>query len=308
MQKTVISGVLLLDKPADISSHTALFRAKHLFKSDSQDSKKAGHTGTLDPMATGLLPLCFGEATKFAQYGLDANKGYIATIRLGEQTDTGDMQGVVIATAAVPAIDQTMLDELSLAMIGEQWQTPPMYSALKKDGKKLYEYAREGIQLQREPRRIVIHQLQLRRIDERTLALSVLCSKGSYVRVLAEDIAGRLGTLGHLIGLRRTQTGGFMLAEAVDFAALEEMDMPKRLLQLLPADVLVAHLPILTVDADESQRLKIGQRLNVAKRAAALFTEQAEPSCMVRLYADGAFVGLGELAITGRLQPKKMLA
>lgn len=304
--KTVISGVLLLNKPEGISSHSALVRAKHLLKSDTQDSKKAGHTGTLDPMATGLLPLCFGEATKFAQYGLDSDKSYIATIFLGVQTDTADKQGVAIATAKIPEFDQALLDVIAVKMTGEQEQIPPMYSALKKDGKKLYEYARSGIQVARTARAITIHNLILKKVDCQTIALSVSCSKGTYVRVLAEGIAARLGTLGHLIALHRTQTGGFDVKDAICLGKLGELPMSKRLDCLLPIDALMTHLPILKITDDECTRLQLGQRLNIKQRVQNL--PEFDGLCLVRLYAQDRFVGLGELAINGRLQPKKMLS
>ncbi|MFC0820987.1 tRNA pseudouridine(55) synthase TruB [Moraxella marmotae] len=310
--KTIISGVLLLNKPAGISSHSALARAKHLFKSDCQDSKKAGHTGTLDPMATGLLPVCFGEATKFSQYGLDADKGYTALIRLGEQTDTGDKEGQVIATAAVPSFDQTQLNTIANAMLGEQQQVPPMYSALKKDGKKLYEYARAGIEVERAARPIAIYQLALSSVDAQTVALSVLCSKGTYVRVLGEEIAARLGTVGHLTQLHRTATGGFDVAESLSLDELDKLAMPERLQRLLPVDAMLGHLPILQVNADQSQRLRLGQRLNVKDQFATLppfkSAQSADTVMLVRLYADGGFIGLAEVAHSGRLQPKKLLA
>ncbi|USZ15656.1 tRNA pseudouridine(55) synthase TruB [Moraxella sp. FZFQ2102] len=304
--KTVISGILLLDKSQGISSHSALAKAKFLFKSDSQDSKKAGHTGTLDPMATGLLPLVFGEATKFAQYGLDADKGYTATIRLGVATDSGDADGQVIDTAFVPNFSQAELDQIAAAMTGAQSQIPPMYSALKKDGKKLYEYARDGIEIERAPRAITIHHLSLTKLDDEHIRLSVICSKGTYVRVLGEDIAKRLGTLGHLTSLRRTLTGGFGIDDAISMDAFEALPMAERLGRLLPIDAMLMHLPILAVNDDEAARLKLGQRLNVKDRVNTLpsFTE----TCLVRLYADGEFLGLGEVANTGRLQPKKLVA
>lgn len=304
--KTVISGILLLDKSQGISSHSALAKAKFLFKSDSQDSKKAGHTGTLDPMATGLLPLVFGEATKFAQYGLDADKGYTATIRLGVATDSGDADGQVIDHQAVPSFDQAMLDAIADAMTGTQSQIPPMYSALKKDGKKLYEYARDGIEIERVPRAITIHHLSLTKVGDDAISLDVVCSKGTYVRVLGEDIAKQLGTLGHLTSLRRTLTGGFGIDDAISMDAFEALPMAERLGRLLPINAMLMHLPILAVNDDEAARLKLGQRLNVKDRVNTLpsFTE----TCLVRLYADGEFLGLGEVANTGRLQPKKLVA
>lgn len=304
--KTVISGILLLDKSQGISSHSALAKAKFLFKSDTQDSKKAGHTGTLDPMATGLLPLVFGEAAKFAQYGLDADKGYTATIRLGVATDSGDADGQVIDTKQIPSFDQAMLDAIAEAMTGIQSQVPPMYSALKKDGKKLYEYARDGIEIERQPRSISIYQLSLTKVSDDTVSLDVVCSKGTYVRVLGEDIAKRLGTVGHLIALRRTMTGGFGVDNAITTEALEALPMSGRLDGLLPIDTMLMHLPILLVDDNEAARLKLGQRLNVKDRLGAL--PDFDEICLVRIYQDHDFIGLAEVASTGRLQPKKLVA
>lgn len=303
--KKVISGVLLLNKPQGISSHAALAKAKFLFKSCDQDSKKAGHTGTLDPMATGLLPLCFGEATKFAQYGLDANKGYEALICLGAQTDSGDADGQVIAQKAVPDFHQNDLDLIANQFLGQIWQTPPMYSALKKDGKKLYEYARAGLEVERQARQIEIFELTLKKVDDHHVHLSVLCSKGTYVRVLGEDIALALGTLGHLVSLHRTLTGGFRVIDAVSLSWLEEVDMTKRLGYLLPVDAMLMHLPTLAVTTDEAARLRLGQRLNVKDRLSSL--PAFEDDLLVRLYHQDDFIGLAQLEITGRLQPKKLV-
>lgn len=305
MNKQVVSGILLLDKSQGISSHSALAKAKYLFKSDCQDSKKAGHTGTLDPMATGLLPLCFGEATKFAQYGLDADKGYHAIIKLGVQTDSGDADGQIIAHQAVPAFVQETLDGIASQMMGQIMQTPPMYSALKKDGKKLYEYARQGIEVEREARPIIIHQLRLAKIGDDEVMMNVICSKGTYVRVLGESVAEALGTVGHLTQLRRTLTGGFDVADAIELSVLEALSMSERVARLLPIDAMLTHLPILSIDETQKSRLKLGQRLNVKDKLATL--PAFDELLLVRLYADGVFIGLGELANSGRLQPIRLV-
>ena len=303
MAKSVVSGVLLLDKPSGISSHTALSQAKRLFMSDIWDSKKAGHTGTLDPMATGLLPICLGEATKFSGFGLDADKGYTATVQLGTQTDTADADGQVIQTHPIPPFDQAMLDTIAAGLMGSQMQIPPMYSALKKDGKKLYEYARDGIELERTARPITIHHLSLTKISEDTLNLVVTCSKGTYVRVLAESVANQLGTLGHLSTLRRTLTGGFDVADAVSLTDLSARPFNERFGRLLPIDAMLLHLPTLALSSDECARIRYGQRLNVAGRLAM----GTGTPFGVRLYQDSTFVGLGELAPTGRLQPVRLI-
>ncbi|WII95116.1 tRNA pseudouridine(55) synthase TruB [Moraxella haemolytica] len=306
MAKQIVSGVLLLNKPCGISSHTALAQAKRLFMSAEFDSKKAGHTGILDPMATGLLPICLGEATKFSAFGLDADKGYTAIIKLGSQTDTGDEEGQTIKTAPIPPFTQEQLNDIAHLLTGKQLQTPPMYSALKKDGKKLYEYARDGIEVEREARPIVIHHLKLTWLSDDEIALEVICSKGTYVRVLGETIAKRLGTVGHLIALHRTSTGGFEVASAISLDELLGLSFDERFDKLLPIDVLLGHLPIIQLTTDETARIKMGQRLNIKDRMSRL--DVAHESCQVRLYHDDCFVGLGRLETNGRLQPLRLVA
>lgn len=305
MTKQIISGVLLLDKPNGISSYAALTQAKRLFMSPKFDSKKAGHTGTLDPMATGILPICFGDATKFSSFGLDADKGYTAIIKLGEKTDTGDKEGQIIAQKDVPVFEQSELDKLAVSLMGEQMQTPPMYSALKKDGKKLYEYAREGIKVERQPRPIVIHHLALNKLSNDEIALDVICSKGTYVRVLGETVAERLGTVGHLTALHRTSTGGFDVADAISLDDLADLSLDERLGRLLPTDVILGHLPMLRLTMDETARIKMGQRLNVKDRLDDV--NFGDDAIQIRLYHDDDFVGLGQVAMSGRLQPIKVV-
>lgn len=305
MTKQIISGVLLLDKPNGISSYAALTQAKRLFMSPKFDSKKAGHTGTLDPMATGILPICFGDATKFSSFGLDADKGYTAIIKLGEKTDTGDKEGQIIAQKDVPVFEQSELDKLAVSLMGEQMQTPPMYSALKKDGKKLYEYARDGIEIERQPRPIVIHHLALNKLSNDEIALDVICSKGTYVRVLGETVAERLGTVGHLTALHRTSTGGFDVAGAISLDDLADLSLDERLGRLLPTDVMLGHLPMLRLTMDETARIKMGQRLNVKDRLDDV--NFGDDAIQIRLYHDDDFVGLGQVAMSGRLQPIKVV-
>ncbi len=308
--KQIVSGILLLDKPQGLSSQQAVSKAKWLLKSPYHDSKKAGHTGTLDPMATGLLPICFGEATKFAQFGLDANKGYQAIIKLGDQTDTGDADGQMIAKVDIPIFSQETLNTIAQSFVGTSLQTPPMYSALKKDGKKLYEYARAGVQIDRPARAIEIYELVLTKLSDDEIALSVVCSKGTYVRVLGEDIAKALGTLGHLTALRRTQTGGFKLDRAISLERLEQLSIDERLGVLLPMDSLLTHLPKVVLDSQQITRLRIGQRLNIKTELVAqnisLPPRLGDDMPLIRLYG-GDFAGLGEIEPTGRLQPKKMV-
>lgn len=305
MTKQIVSGVLLLDKPNGISSYAALTQAKRLFMSPKFDSKKAGHTGTLDPMATGILPICFGDATKFSSFGLDADKGYTAIIKLGEKTDTGDKEGQIIAQKDVPVFEQSELDKLAVSLMGEQMQTPPMYSALKKDGKKLYEYAREGIEIERQPRPIVIHHLALNKLSSDEITLDVICSKGTYVRVLGETVAERLGTVGHLTALHRTSTGGFDVADAISLDDLADLSLDERLGRLLPTDVMLGHLPMLRLTMDETARIKMGQRLNVKDRLDDV--NFGDDAIQIRLYHDDDFVGLGQVAMSGRLQPIKVV-
>ena len=222
--RDLVDGVLLLDKPVGLSSNDALIKAKRVL-----NAKKAGHTGTLDPFATGLLPLCFGEATKFSQDLLEADKTYEATVHLGIMTTTGDTEGETIEERAVDVTVGAI--EAALARFrGPIFQVPPMYSALKRDGKPLYHYARQGIELEREPRTVTIHSLTLVACDGMTAELDVACSKGTYIRTLAEDIGRALGCFAHLTALRRTQVGPFSLQGAVTLEALQASEAPAQAL------------------------------------------------------------------------------
>ena len=305
--KSIVSGVLLIDKPQGMTSQQVVSKVKYLLKSDVHDSKKAGHTGTLDPMATGLLPICLGEATKFSHYQLDAVKSYQTIIKLGEQTDTGDAEGQIIATIPVPHVTQAMLQSVTEQFLGEIMQVPPMYSALKKDGKKLYELAREGIEVERTARPLTIYELSLTPLSDQQLQLTVTCSKGTYVRVLAEDIAKALGTLGHLTALRRIQTGDFEIANAITLADFAALDVAARFDKLLAVDACVHSLPSLVLDDNQSKRIRQGQRLNVK---ATMLTQQLNLTAnqMFRLFDDHQqFLGTGLLEPNGRLQPMKLV-
>ena len=304
--KSIVSGVLLIDKPQGMTSQQVVSKVKYLLKSDVHDSKKAGHTGTLDPMATGLLPICLGEATKFSHYQLDAIKSYQAIIKLGEQTDTGDAEGQIIATSPVPHVTQAMLQSVTEQFLGEIMQVPPMYSALKKDGKKLYELAREGIEIEREARVITIFDLTIQPISHEELQIVVTCSKGTYIRVLGEDIAKALGTVGHLTALRRTATGDFSLENAMTLADFEQLDFDARFDKLLPVDECVKALPKLQLDAQQAERIKHGQRLNV-KTCAYQQQVLSENTQEVRLFWDEQFLGIANLESNGRLQPIKLV-
>ncbi|HZH57219.1 tRNA pseudouridine(55) synthase TruB [Yanghanlia caeni] len=222
-----IDGVLLLDKPEGLSSNHALQRAKRAL-----DARKAGHTGTLDPFATGLLVCCLGRATKICGPMLDADKCYEATLRFGEETDSGDLTGNVVARAPADfsAVERSELEQVLAQFRGEIEQVPPMYSALKRDGKPLYEYARQGIELERPARRVTIHELELLAFDGASARVRVACSKGTYIRTLAQDIGRRLGCGAHLSALRRTRVGPFDLDDAVGLEALQAMDNPRQTL------------------------------------------------------------------------------
>lgn len=287
-----LDGVLLFDKPLELSSNVAMQKVRRLF-----NAEKAGHTGTLDPLATGLLPICFGEATKFTLSLLDADKRYRATIRLGLRTTTGDAEGEVIETRPVAVNEQQALTVMAKFM-GEIKQLPPMYSAIKHQGKPLYEYIRKGETVERELRTVFIHELTLEWLQGDALEFSVLCSKGTYVRTLAEDIGEALGCGGHLTALRRTDIGDFNLDRAFTLGQIEVMDEAQRDACLLPLDSLVQNVPRLEVEAVLAQRLAMGQRLGL---------RDGQPDGQRRLYTEGRFIGLGEL-VGGRLSPSRLLS
>ena len=235
--KRRINGVLLLDKPKGRSSNTALQITKRLFQAE-----KAGHTGILDPLATGLLPVCFGEATKYAQYLLDSDKAYVADVQLGVETTTGDVEGEMSSTCDV-LITESGFQDACTAFVRAYEQMPPMFSALKHNGKALYEYARQGINIERKRRLITIHSIELLAFDAaaQTARIAVRCSKGTYIRTLAEDIARHAGSLAHLTDLRRTATAGFEIADSHSIEQLEALELDGRDALLLPCDVLVSH-------------------------------------------------------------------
>ncbi len=258
VQRRPVHGVLLLDKPIGLSSNDALQKAKWLLRAE-----KAGHTGTLDPLATGVLPLCFGAATKFSQLHLDADKTYETTVRLGIKTTTADAEGEVISQRPVTCTVGQVVQVLDRFM-GPITQVPPMYSALKKDGKALYEYARAGETVEREPRHVVIHDLELLDIeldgDAPSLRLRVTCSKGTYIRTLGEDIAEALGCGGHLSALRRVVTGPFDASACVTLEDLVAMDEPQREARLMPVQSLLADHTAVTLDTENAGRFLSGVR------------------------------------------------
>lgn len=291
-----LDGVLLLDKTLGESSNRALQAARRLY-----DAEKAGHTGTLDPLATGLLPLCFGEATKFSSDLLNADKRYVAVVQLGVTTDTADTEGKVLRRRPVEA-DRRAVEKALAAHTGEIDQIPPMYSALKRDGKPLYEYARAGIELERAARRASIHRLDL--LDASDLAggrfvVEVLCSKGTYVRTLAADIGEFLGCGAHLAGLRRTGIGPLDVAAAHSLAQLEALAAEVRDALLLPPDSLVANLAEARLDAADAVRLRHGQSVRWSGEAGA----------RLRAYDhEDRFIGVCRQTVDGWLQPQRLVA
>ena len=292
-QKKNINGILLLDKPIGFSSNQALQKIKWLLK-----AAKAGHTGTLDPLATGLLPLCFGEATKFAHFLTDADKTYIATIKLGATTTTGDAEGEVLTTSAVN-VSRSEFEQACQQFTGEISQTPPMYSALKFEGKALYEYARAGVEIERQARLVTIHSIEVNSFAGNVAVVTVTCSKGTYIRTLAEDIGKQLGCGAHLIGLRRTATADYQIAQAVTLEQFEAMSEEQRLAALAPPDSAVHYLPAITLDDDGAFYLLQGQ---------AVWRSGAIPSGLLRLYNEQqVFLGLGELQDDGKIAPKRLM-
>ncbi|PPE70893.1 tRNA pseudouridine(55) synthase TruB [Caldimonas thermodepolymerans] len=294
LPRRAVHGVLLLDKPLGLSSNDALQKARRLYRAE-----KAGHTGTLDPLATGLLPLCFGAATKFSQVSLEADKTYRARLRLGVRTTTGDAEGEVLAERPVQVTREQVLTACA-RFTGEIDQVPPMYSALKRDGKALYEYARAGIEVEREPRRVTIHRIDVLDFRGDEVEIEVRCSKGTYVRTLAEDIGEALGCGAHLVALRRTGTGPLTLEGAVTLEQLEAMDEAGRDRLLRPVDELLADWPVVRLEAEDAGRFLSGMRRRVALPDAP----------QVRVYGPqpGAFLGSarirgGELISTRLLSP-----
>ncbi len=288
-----VDGVLLLDKPTGITSNAALQKARWLL-----NAEKAGHTGTLDPLATGLLPLCFGEATKFAGELLNADKSYRATLQLGVTTDTADAEGQVLLTRPV-AVDADRSRAAMADFRGEIEQIPPMYSALKRDGKPLYEYARQGIELEREARRVIIYRLELVSFSGDTAVIDVDCSKGTYIRTLAADLGEKLGCGAHLTALCRTKIGNLDVADAITLEEFEALPADARDGRLSPADALLADVPIVRLDPSELERVLHGQGVR----------RDGKPGTRNRLYSsDGLFVGLGEQSADGWLNPRRLLA
>ncbi|MBB5203957.1 tRNA pseudouridine55 synthase [Inhella inkyongensis] len=293
LPRRALHGVLLLDKPLGLSSNDALQRAKRLLRAE-----KAGHTGTLDPLATGLLPLCFGAATKFSQLNLEADKAYVATLRLGQTTSTADREGEILREREVNFSDEQLQQALQ-ALRGEIDQIPPMHSALKHQGKALYELARQGVEVERTPRRVCIHALELLSHAGETMQLAVRCSKGTYIRTLAQDLGELLGCGAHLSALRRTQSGPLDLAQAVTLDQLEDMNDEQRLATLLPPDTLLADCPQIRLSAEEAGKLLAGIRRRTS----------AAPAARVRAFGPEPLAFLGSARVAGgELIPERLLS
>lgn len=289
-----IDGVLLFDKPLHLSSNDALQKVRRLFQAE-----KAGHTGTLDPMATGLLPICFGEATKFSGGLLDADKAYRARVKLGQTSTTGDSEGELTVTGAgLP--DEVRVREVLASFLGEIDQVPPMHSALKHQGRPLYEYIRKGEVVERSARKVTIHELVLESFAGSEMVITVRCSKGTYIRTLAEDIGQVLGCGAHLLALRRTAIAQFRIEDAHTWTQLEAMDMSQRDACLMPLDAMLTAMPRVELDELQARRMGQGQKLGVW---------EPYPDGLVRLYCDGRFIGVAMLDEGGRrLVPQRLLS
>lgn len=294
-----INGILLLDKPIALTSNGALQRVKRLFS-----AKKAGHTGSLDPLATGMLPICFGEATKFSQFLLDSNKSYYVVAKLGERTNTGDSEGEVIETLPIVDVNVERVQQVMATFLGEIEQIPPMFSAIKVQGKPLYELARRGIEIERKSRRINIFSLELKELGDTTLTFQVDCSKGTYVRTLVEDICRELGCGGHVIELRRLSVTPYLNSLMYTLPALEALlessGLSKLNTCLLPVETSVSTYPAVQLTTSAAFYLRMGQSVRASFPI---------DSTLVRLMSeDQRFLGIGEVMPDGRIKPHRLLA
>jgi len=290
-----VNGILLLDKPAGVSSNHALQAVKRYFK-----AAKAGHTGSLDPIATGMLPICFGEATKVCAFLLDSNKSYYFKAKLGIQTTTGDIEGEVVSERVVPKLTRKKLEKILAEFLGEISQVPPMYSALHHNGKRLYQLAREGIVVDRPARQITIHEINYIGHTEDELEVQVSCSKGTYIRTLVEDIGEKLGCGAHVCELRRTSVSPYAAESIVSMDDLTELNENFEKLDafLLPIDSALQHWPEIELTSDSAYYIKQGQAVRVSN---------SPTSGLVRLYSpDDGFIGLGEIKEDGNVAPKRM--
>ncbi|QQN87807.1 tRNA pseudouridine(55) synthase TruB [Acinetobacter variabilis] len=292
IQRRHISGVFLLNKPLGISSNAALQKVRWLYR-----AQKAGHTGALDPLASGLLPICLGEATKFSHYLLDSTKRYQTTVFLGHSTTTGDVEGEILLEKPVPELNEELIQETIAKFVGEIQQVPPMYSALKKEGRPLYELARKGIEIEREARPITIYAIELLSFTENSITLDVTCSKGTYIRVLGEDIAKALGTYGHLTYLHRIQTGHFDIIPSYTIEYLESLTEAEREALLLPAYAPVQYFPQIQAPEGRAEYFSRGMESNI--------DHPAEPQVLV--FDGEKCLGLAEITDKKRLVPKRVL-
>ncbi len=289
-----INGMLLLDKSVGMSSNGAVQRVKRLFQAN-----KVGHTGSLDPMATGLLPLCLGEATKLSGFLLNTDKRYFVRVRLGRTTTTADIEGETLEEKPVPMLDESAIEAVLQRFRGDIEQVPPMYSALKHQGRRLYDLARKGLDIEREPRRISIYELRLLDYGADFVDLDVHCSKGTYIRSLAEDIGAAFGCGGHVEVLRRTAVGNLTLAQAVHFEDLEALGDEGRLSRLLPLSDIAEELPVFKLSADLAFFLRRGQ---------PVFAPNAPAAGLLRLFSrEGAFLGVGEITDDGMIAPRRLV-
>lgn len=287
-----INGVFLLNKPLGISSNAALQKVRWLFRAE-----KGGHTGALDPLASGLLPICLGEATKFSHYLLDSNKRYQTTIHLGHSTTTGDVEGEVLLEKTVPTLSLDIIQKVVNTFIGDTTQIPPMYSALKKEGRPLYELARKGIEIEREARPIHLSAIEILSFTENSLTLDITCSKGTYIRVVGEDIAKALGTYGHLTALHRIQTGHFDIIPEYTIEYLESLTEQQREALLLPAYAPVQHFPRVEIPEGRTGHFGNGLESNI----------QHEAEAQVLVFDGEKCLGLAEITDKRRLVPKRVL-
>lgn len=292
IQRRPVHGVFLLNKPLGISSNAALQKVRWLLRAE-----KAGHTGALDPLASGLLPICFGEATKFSHFLLDSTKRYQTTVQLGHSTTTGDVEGEVLLEQAVPELTEERIQQVLQQFVGETQQIPPMYSALKKQGRPLYELARKGIEVERDARPITIEAIQLLSFTENSITLDVTCSKGTYIRVLGEDIAKALGTYGHLTYLHRIQTGHFELIPSYTIEYLEGLTEQEREALLLPVYAPVQHFTQIQVPEGRAEYFSRGMESNIDHAAEA----------QVLVFDGEKCLGLAEISDRKRLIPKRVL-
>ena len=293
-----LNGILLLDKPDGVTSNTALQVVKRLYEAD-----KAGHTGSLDPLATGLLPICFGSATKVSSFLLDSDKEYLVTGQLGTSTDSGDADGIVLIANKSVKLDQSHLKDVLSGFEGEIQQVPPMYSALKYKGRRLYELAREGVEVPREPRSVTIHSLHLQKVQGSKLTLKVTCSKGTYIRTLIEDIAQELGTIGHVTQLRRLGVGPFNKTQMIvmgklEAAAADGMQALDSL--LLPVDDALKDWPAVQLEEKMCKPFSHGQVVQVNSEWS---------KTQVRVYShDDVFIGMGKTTEKGELAPRRIFS